>query len=148
MLTWLRWSNRQREQYSTCSRFIGTSVSETQLLTAPNAFLCFVSPLCFVAVACLFLAQDVAKCLLVCGVRYQTSQQQSSTQPRSSSALDTTSLAALEVAEVTALRFSRSRESDGEGGKSVTTALKVRQAAKSTSCVEKPAKRTGKKAQT
>lgn len=79
-----------------------------------------------------FFAQDVAKCLLVCGVRYQTSQQQPSPEPRSASPpLDTSSLAALEVAEVTALRFSRSRETDGEGegGKSAAS-LKVRQTTK------------------
>lgn len=94
-----------------------------------------------------FLVQDVAKCLLVCGVSYRTSHQRSWPEPPSSLPLDTASLAALEVAEVTALRFSRSRESDGkdEGGKSATTTFKVRQAAKSTSCVEQPAKRTGKK---
>eukprot|EP00903_Cladosiphon_okamuranus_P009716 g9241.t1 len=95
------------------------------------------------------LMPDVAKCLLVCGVSYRyrpPPQRSSPEQPPSSLPLDTASLAALKGAEVTALRFSRSRESDGDGGKSATSTLKVRQAARSTSCVEKPAKRTGKKA--
>eukprot|EP00752_Nemacystus_decipiens_P001925 g1854.t1 len=59
------------------------------------------------------LMPDVAKCLLVCGVRYQALQQQSSRESRSSSPLDTSSLDALAVAQVTALRVSRSREPDG-----------------------------------
>lgn len=59
--------------------------------------------------------KDVAKCLLVCGVTYgppPRPQSEKGSSPRN----DPSSLAALAAAEVTALRFSRSREPDRGGG--------------------------------
>ncbi|CAN0038980.1 unnamed protein product [Ectocarpus sp. 12 AP-2014] len=60
------------------------------------------------------LMPDVAKSLLVCGVTYRP--QGPTPKTGLSPPIDTSSLAALAAAEVTALRFSRSRESDGGGG--------------------------------
>ncbi|CAM9556446.1 unnamed protein product [Scytosiphon promiscuus] len=94
------------------------------------------------------LMPDVAKCLLVCGVTYDLPRPQS--EAGSPAGTDTSSLAALAAAEVTALRFSRSREPDkggGAGGRGGgggsrgkgarrgegATVLKVRPAATSTS---------------
>ncbi|CAM9823513.1 unnamed protein product [Hapterophycus canaliculatus] len=59
------------------------------------------------------LMPDVAKCLLVCGVTYGPRPTQS--EPGSPQPTEGSSLAALAAAEVTALRFSRSREHDGGG---------------------------------
>ncbi|CAM9282465.1 unnamed protein product [Pylaiella littoralis] len=95
------------------------------------------------------LMPDVAKCLLVCGVTYHApSAKRESPSEQEEPGLssppppptDTSSLAALAVAEVTALRFSRSRESDdggggGGGGKGATTVLKVRRPATMTQSV-------------
>ncbi|CAM9315478.1 unnamed protein product [Ectocarpus sp. 6 AP-2014] len=60
------------------------------------------------------LMPDVAKSLLVCGVTYRP--QGPTPETGLSPPIDTSSLAALAAAEVTALRFSRSRDSDGGGG--------------------------------
>ncbi|CAM9496846.1 unnamed protein product, partial [Ectocarpus fasciculatus] len=60
------------------------------------------------------LMPDVAKSLLVCGVTY--GPQGPTPAAGLSPPMDTSSLAALSAAEVTALRFSRTRESNGGGG--------------------------------
>ncbi|CAM9955023.1 unnamed protein product, partial [Ectocarpus sp. 4 AP-2014] len=60
------------------------------------------------------LMPDVAKSLLVCGVAYRP--QGPIPETGLSPPIDTSSLAALAAAEVTALHFSRCRDSDGGGG--------------------------------
>lgn len=60
------------------------------------------------------ISQDVAKCLLVCGVTYnnETRPARVGFSSPSSSPLDTSSLAALATAKVTSLSLSRSSDPD------------------------------------
>lgn len=98
------------KENGTRRRKTGAPLDFCQTLVCPHACVCSRRRASTVTLG----AQDVAKSLLVCGVTYRP--QGPTPETGLSPPIDTSSLAALAAAEVTALRFSRSRDSDGGGG--------------------------------